>query len=212
MAKIVVIGGTGYAGAAIVAEAAARGHEVVSLARNESADLPSGVSFVSGSIADIDSLLDNVGAADVVISAVAPRGETLELFRPALAELAAKLPEHTRLGVIGGAGGSLISEGGPRVIDVDFPDAFRSEAEAAITVLEDLQANDTELDWFYVHPAGGFGSFAPGERTGTYRTGGDVLVSDAEGNSYISAEDLAVAIIDEVEEPKHKRQRFTVGY
>ena len=212
MAKIVVLGGTGYAGKAIVAEAAARGYEVVAVARNQAADLPEGVSFVSGSLADVDSLAETVSSADVVISAVSPRGDTVEVFREGIAAVAEKLPENVRLGVIGGAGGSLVSENGPRVIDLDFPAEFRREAELAIEVLEDLQNSPSQLDWFYIHPAGGFGAFAPGERTGKYRTGGAVLVSDAEGTSYISAEDLAVAVVDEIEIPKHKRERFTVGY
>lgn len=212
MAKIVVLGGTGYAGKAIVAEAAARGHEVVAVARNQAADLPEGVSFASGSLADVDSLAETVSSADVVISAVSPRGDTVEVFREGIAAVADKLPENVRLGVIGGAGGSLVSENGPRVIDLDFPAEFRREAELAIEVLQDLQNSPSQLDWFYIHPAGGFGAFAPGERTGKYRTGGAVLVSDAEGNSYISAEDLAVAVVDEIETPKHKRERFTVGY
>jgi putative NADH-flavin reductase len=101
---------------------------------------------------------------------------------------------------------------GPRVVDVDFPDAFKAEALEMIGVLEDLQAEQTGRDWFFVHPAGGFGGFNPGERTGTYRVGGDVIVTDAEGQSYISGADLAVAVLDEIENPQHSRQRFTVGY
>ena len=81
-----------------------------------------------------------------------------------------------------------------------------------VGVLEDLQAEQTGRDWFFIHPAGGFGGFNPGERRGTYRDGGDVLVVDENGESFISGEDFAVAVIDEIESPKHSRGRFTVGY
>jgi hypothetical protein len=86
-----------------------------------------------------------------------------------------------RLGVIGGAGGSLVAPGGPRVVDVDFPDAFKAEALEMIGVLEDLQAEQTGRDWFFVHPAGGFGGFNPASGR-AYRVGGDVIVTDAEGS------------------------------
>ena len=82
----------------------------------------------------------------------------------------------------------------------------------AIDILEDLQADTSGRDWFFIHPAGGFGAWNPGERTGTYRTGGDVIVTDADGESFISGADLAVAVLDEIENPQHVRGRFTVGY
>ena len=117
-----------------------------------------------------------------------------------------------RLGVIGGAGGSLVAPGGPRVVDAGFPEEFKAEALEAIGVLEDLQSEQTGRDWFFIHPAGGFGAWNPGERTGVYRDGGDVIVTDAEGQSFISGADLGVAVLDEIEQPKHRRERFTVGY
>jgi putative NADH-flavin reductase len=79
-------------------------------------------------------------------------------------------------------------------------------------VLEDLQSGTGGREWFYVHPAGGFGAWAPGERTGEYRDGGEVLVVDQSGESFISGPDLAVAVVDEIEDPKHTGRRFTVGY
>ena len=79
-------------------------------------------------------------------------------------------------------------------------------------MLEDLQATPASRDWFFVHPAEIFGVWNPGERTGSYRDGGDVVVRDAEGVSNISGPDLAVAVIDEIETPKHHRERYTVGY
>ena len=79
-------------------------------------------------------------------------------------------------------------------------------------VLTDLQARDGSLDWFFVSPAAGFGGYAPGERTGHYRLGGDVLLSDEDGNSEISGADFAIALVDELEKAGHSRRRFTVAY
>ena len=118
-----------------------------------------------------------------------------------------------RVGVIGGAGGSLIAPAGERLVDQpSFTEEYKPEALEAIDILEDLRALGGGRDWFYILPAGGFGAFNPGDRTGSYRTGGDVIVTDANGDSYISGADLAVAILDEIELPQHSRERFTVGY
>lgn len=212
MSRIVVIGGTGYAGSNIVAEAVRRGHSVVSIARSLPTERVEGAVYLEGSILDLPSLLPQLEDADVVIQALSPRGDMAGKVRPATAELLAALPEHVRVGVVGGAGGSLVSPGGPRVIDAGFPEEFKAEAQEAIGVLEDLQADETGRDWFFVHPAGGFGVWAPGERTGVYRDGGQVLVTDDKGESFISGPDLGVAFIDEIESPKHHRENFTVGY
>lgn len=213
MARIAVIGGSGYAGRHIVAEAVSRGHSVLSIARRVPSERHAGAMYVEGSLTDVPDLLAQIEGVDVVVSAVPARGDMLGLVRPNIEALASLLPEGVRLGVIGGAGGSLVTEGGQRVVDLpSFTEEYKPEALEAIGILEDLKAAPESLDWFYVHPAGGFGSFNPGERTGQYRTGGDVIVTDAEGESYISGEDLAVAIVDEIENPKHPRTRFTVGY
>lgn len=212
MALIAVLGGTGYAGRHIVAEAAQRGHTVVSIARSVPGERVAGATYVEGTLLDVPGLVEQLPGVDVVISAVSPRGEMAGLVRPNLEALAATLPDTVRLGVIGGAGGSLVAAGGPRVIDAGFPEEFKDEALEMIGVLDDLESSASDRDWFFVHPAGGFGAFAPGERTGRYRTGGDVIVTDDDGASYISGEDLAVAVLDEIEDPRHSRARFTVGY
>ncbi|CAH0192311.1 MULTISPECIES: NAD(P)H-binding protein [unclassified Microbacterium] len=212
MARIAVIGGTGYAGSNIVAEAVSRGHSVVSIARTVPAERVEGAVYLEGNILDVPGLLTQIGEADVVIQALSPRGDMVGKVRPATAELFAALPENVRLGVVGGAGGSLVSPDGPRLVDAGFPDEFKAEALEAIGVLEDLQADTSGRDWFFVHPAGGFGNWAPGERTGTYRDGGPVLVSDEKGESFISGPDLGVAFVDEIENPQHHRENFAVGY
>ncbi|KDA05932.1 NAD-dependent epimerase [Microbacterium sp. CH12i] len=212
MTRIAVIGGTGYAGSNIVAEAVSRGHSVVSVARSVPAERVEGAVYLEGTILDVPGLLTQIQEVDVVIQALSPRGDMAGKVRPATAELFAALPDNVRLGVVGGAGGSLVAPGGARVIDSGFPEEFKAEASEAIGVLEDLQASPENKDWFFVHPAGTFGAWNLGERTGKYRTGGPVLVTDEKGDSYISGPDLGVAFLDEIENPKHHRENFTIGY
>lgn len=212
MTRIAVIGGTGYAGRHIAAEAVGRGHTVVSISRKAASERVEGVTYLESTLLDVPSLVHEIEGVDVVISAVAPRGDMAGLVRPNIQALNEALPADVRLGVIGGAGGSLVAPGGPRLVDAGFPEEFKAEALEAVGVLEDLQAADSDRDWFFIHPAGGFGMWNPGERTGTYRDGGDVLVTDAAGESFISGADLGVAVVDEIESPKHSRGRFTVGY
>jgi uncharacterized protein len=186
---------------------------VVSVARTVPAERVEGATYIEGTLLDSPSLVAELQGVDVVVVTVPARGDMEGSVRPNVAELVASLPQNVRMGVIGGAGGSQVSEGGPRVVDQpSFTEEFKPEALEAIGVLEDLQSNDHGHDWFYVHPAGGFGAWNPGERTGSYRDGGDVVVTDADGESYISGPDLGVAVVDEIENPKHSRERFTVGY
>jgi putative NADH-flavin reductase len=213
MARIAVIGGTGYAGSHIVAEAVSRGHTVVSVARSVPAERIEGATYIEGTLLDVPSLVAELEGVDVVISAVPARADMEGLVRTNVAELVAELPESVRIGVIGGAGGSLIAPGGERLVDQpSFTEEYKPEALEAIGILEDLQQGPASRDWFYIHPAGGFGFWNPGERTGSYRDGGDVLVTDENGESFISGADLGVAVVDEIENPKHSRERFTVGY
>jgi hypothetical protein len=213
MARIAVIGGTGYAGRHIVEEAARRGHTVVSVARSVPGERIEGVSYVEGSILDVPGLLEELQGVDVIVSAIAPRGDMADSAVDAVLELAQSLVgTGIRLGVVGGAGGSLSAPDGPRLIDLDFPEEYKAEAQTGVDILEGLQATPATLDWFFIHPAEIFGAWNPGERTGTYRVGGEVVVRDAEGKSDISGPDLGVAFVDEIENPKHRRERFTVGY
>lgn len=212
MSTIAVLGGTGYAGSHIVAEAVQRGHAVLSIARTVPTERVPGATYVEGTLLDVPTLVTQLEGVDVLVSAVSPRGAMAGQMRPGLEALFSVLPDDVRVGVIGGAGGSLVAPGGPRVIDEGFPEEFKAEALEAIGVLEDLQAEQSGRDWFFVHPAGSFGAWNPGERTGVYRDGGDVIVTDADGESFISGADLAVAVLDEIEHPKHSRERFTVGY
>ncbi|WP_067201780.1 NAD(P)-dependent oxidoreductase [Microbacterium sp. XT11] len=213
MARIVVLGGTGYAGRHIVAEAVSRGHQVVAVSRSAPADPVDGAEYVQGSVLDIPALGGVFEGADAVVSALSPRGDMENAVLGVLADVAERLTgTSTRLGVVGGAGGSLVAPGGPRLFDLDFPEEYKHEAQVGIDSLALLEKTDAALDWFFVHPAEVFGPWAEGERTGHYRDGGDVLVRDADGKSYISGADFAVAVVDEIEQGRHHRERFTVGY
>lgn len=213
MARIVVIGGTGYAGGHIAAEAAGRGHDVVAISRTAPETPVDGVTYVQGDARDLASIGDLLDGADAAVEALSPRGDMTDAVVDVLRELAAKLTgTKTRLGVVGGAMGSLVAPAGPRLWDLGVPDELKHEAGVGIDSLELLQNAGDDLDWFFVHPPKLFGPWAPGERTGQYRDGGDVVVEDADGNSTISGEDFAMAVVDEIERGDHRRARFTVGY
>ncbi|WP_091028944.1 NAD(P)-dependent oxidoreductase [Microbacterium oxydans] len=213
MARIIVLGGTGYAGRHIVAEAVSRGHAVIAISRSEPTDPVAGAAYLQGSALDLGPLAEAFVGADAVVSALSPRGDMEDRALDALSNVVDRLAgTETRLGVVGGAGGSLVAPGGPRLFDQDFPEEYKHEAQVGIDSLALLEATDAGLDWFFIHPAEVFGPWAEGERTGHYRDGGDVLVRDADGKSFISGADFAVAVVDEVEQGNHHRERFTVGY
>lgn len=214
MSRISILGATGYAGTALVAEAARRGHQVTAYSRTLPAHRVDGVDYVSLDVL-ADGTLDTVVAdADVVLDTLSPRGALKDEWERVHLELVRCADAAgVRLGVLGGAGSSLVSEGGPRVMDgPDFPAFVLPEATIGANTLEALRRTPESLDWFVISPAASFGAHNPGETRGAYRTGGDVLVVAPDGTSTLSAGDLAIAFLDEVERPAHHRARFTVGY
>ena len=133
MARIAVIGGTGYAGSNIVAEAVSRGHTVVSVARGVAADRIEGATYIEGTLLDVPGLVAELQGVDVVVCAVPARGDMLGNVRSNVAQLVAELPGDVRIGVIGGAGGSLIEPDGERLIDQpSFTEEYKPEALEAI--------------------------------------------------------------------------------
>ena len=216
MSRITVLGGTGYAGAAIVSEAAQRGHQVTAVSRTRPEVPIAGVDYVTGSVLDAAVLDAVVPGRDVVISALSPRGDMAGQVEGVLSDLAIRVDgTPTRLAHVGGASSLLVEEGGQRLWDVTkehVPDDVRPEVETGLQILDDFRASPETLDWFYVSPPEKFGSWVPAPVKGEYRLGGDVLLRDEAGESTISAADLAVAIVDEIEHPKHRRQRFTAAH
>ena len=212
MSKIAVFGGNGFAGSAIAKEATSRGHEVTVVARSVQSGTEANV--VQGSVHD-NTIVEQVTADnDVVVVAIPAReidGKRLLDAVTPLADAAAR--NGARIAVVGGAGSLLVSEGGPRVVDTpDFPDAYKGEALAHADVLDALRATNSNVDWFYVSPAAAFGAHAGVAPKGSFQVGGDILLTDAEGNSAIAGEDYAHAFVDEIETPAHRRQRFTVAH
>ena len=215
MTSIAIIGGTGYTGGNIAREALSRGIEVTSVSRSAPAEPIEGVEYLTGDIAD-QALLERLSADNdvVVVSIHAVDGDNQPVLLPLTPAIAAAAKTGgTRLAFVGGAGSSYVAEGGPRLIDTpDFLEEWKPEAGSHAEVLEWMQANADGQEWFYVSPAALYGSFAPGETTGEYRTNGDVLVTKEDGSSEISGTDFALAFVDEIVEPKHTGRRFTVGH
>lgn len=202
--KIAIYGATGNVGRRLVAEAAARGHEVTALSRTEGA-LPAGVAWQHGDLADTASVAQVAAAHDAVVTANGPSrvpGEDPKAFA-GLIEGVAGAVGGTRLLVVGGAG-SLLDPSGTRLFDTPgFPPEYQDEARATYAALQLLQAAGPDLDWTYLSPAPVFPS---GEPTGHYVVGTDSVVGGS-----ISAEDYARALVDELERPAHVRSRWTVA-
>jgi putative NADH-flavin reductase len=214
MTTLVIFGGTGYAGGNIAAEAVKRGHTVISYSRNLPANPLDGVEYRTGSLTD-SHVLGHAGQdGDEIVVAVHGAdvdGQKLVDVLPKL--VATALAHDVRLSFVGGAGSSLVAEGGPRLVDTpEFHEEWKPEALSHAEVLEALRRTPEELRWFYVSPAALFGAWAPGETTGSYRSDDDLLVTKEDGSSEISGTDFALAYVDEIERSKHPRQRFTVGH
>jgi len=145
---------------------------------------------------------------------MSPRGDMEGRLEGVLDELITLCDRGgVRLGVLGGASSTLVAEGGPRLFDVSPPPPeVLPEVQTGLDLLEALQASSLSLDWFYISPAATFGAWNSERVTGSYRTSDDVLLKDENGDSYISATDLALAVLDEIEQPRHHRRRFHVAH
>ncbi|MEN3121139.1 NAD(P)-dependent oxidoreductase [Janibacter anophelis] len=214
MSTIVIFGGTGYAGGSIAAEAVSRGHQVISYSRTAPAQTTAGVEYRTGSLTDDAVLAQAATEADDLVIATHGADVGGSPLVDHVERLTSAAIEHgARLSFVGGAGSLHVAKGGPRLVDTpDFLDDWKPEALSHAQVLDALRAGPQELDWFYVSPAALFGSFAPGETTGSYRLGGDELVTTEDGMSEISGTDFALAYVDEIEQRRHPRQRFTVAH
>ncbi|MEV6632864.1 NAD(P)H-binding protein [Actinoplanes sp. NPDC051470] len=218
MSRIVVIGGTGYAGSAVVAEAAARGHEVTAFSRSAPAAPVPGVHYVRGDATDEAALSSVVTRADVVVAALSPPGSFRDVYRTV-----ARLADAggARLYVVGGFSSLRPAAGAPRFVEgLSHAPAERAARSAefhediragAAVVIEDLPATPETLDWVYVSPAGTFGSFAPGERLGRYRAGGEVAVAPEDGGT-ISGADYALGLVDLIEKGDQHRAHVNLAY
>lgn len=211
--KLAIIGAGGTIGQRIVQEALNRGHDVTALVRDVAkytAQHPQ-VNAVKADALDAQSVAEAVKGHDAVISAFGPgfQGGDLQAVGRVAESLIEALPRAgvERLVVVGGAGGLEVAPGLLLIDAPQFPAEWKGIAQAHIDALNVYR--EASLDWSFLSPPA---LITPGERTGTYRLGGTQLLTDAEGQSQISTEDYAVALLDEVESPQHARQQFTVAY
>jgi putative NADH-flavin reductase len=208
--NIVMFGATGTLGSRILDELLARGHNVTAVVRDP-AKLAGheNVTGTSGDILNPADVADACRSADLVVSAYGPEPDNPQLLLNATISLiqGVKNAGVKRLVTVGGAG-SLDVAPGVRLVDThDFPKEWKAIALAHADALDLLKASS--LNWTSASPAA---FIHPGERSGKFRLGGNELLVDESGKSEISAEDFAIAIADEVENPKHIRQRFTVAW
>ncbi len=214
MTRITVIGGTGYAGSAIVAEAAGRGHHVTVLSRSAPAAPLPNVTYVQGDATEEATLSSAMDGADIVVDALAPRGQGPGAWRD-IHRLIARIADASgvHLFIVGGASSLRPAPGADRFVDdlSGIPEELHDEIRSgAAFVIEDLPATPETLDWVFVSPALRFGAHMPGEQLGRYRLGGDVAVRPDGGA--ISAADYALGLVDLIETGGPHRAHVNVGH
>jgi putative NADH-flavin reductase len=197
--RIAVYGATGAIGSAIAEEASSRGHEVTGISRRGS----SNSEHLTGDALDPGFATEIAEKHDVIVSAIGPSrvSDDGTRFVDSIRNLVATLGNR-RLVVVGGAGSLQVD--GVRLVDSPaFPDAYKQEALKGAATLALLRDASDDVDWTYLSPAP---VIAPGERTGSYN-----VALETPAGEQISIADYAVALVDEIEDPRHVRQRFTVA-
>ena len=209
--KVALYGATGAAGSRILKELVSRGHHVTAVVRDVSKLAQPGVNVrvKQGDLSDSKSIAAAIGDVEAVISAYGPPKNDLEALVGVTERQveALKGKAGVRLIVVGGAGGLNIAPGLAMVDSQFMPEPFKPIARAHVNAFNVLKASS--IDWTYFAPAA---FFEPGQRTGEFRLGKDDLIANAQQESRISMEDYAVALVDELEKSRHRRQRFTIGY
>lgn len=215
--KVVLIGATGFVGKAVLRELTHRGYQVTAIARHpENIKKEEGVTAVKADVLDVKQLAALVKGADAVVSTYNAGWANPDLYNDFLKgakaiQEAVKASGVKRFIVVGGAGSLFIAPGVQLVDTPGFPAAWKPGALAARDYLTYIK-NEEGLDWTFLSPAIEMHQGTSGTRKAQYRTGKDEPVYDINGKSIISVEDAAVAIVDELEHPKHIRQRFTIAY
>ncbi|OIV36299.1 epimerase [Mangrovactinospora gilvigrisea] len=213
--KILLLGATGMVGSRIAKEAVARGHEVTAVSRSGKSpgEARPNLTAVAGDASDTALVARLAGEHEAVASALAPPRDGSDPREPFTALYTAltdavRASGTERLVVVGGAGSLLVGPGKRLVDTPDFPDAYKGEALAHHDVLTLLRGRGGDgLNWTYISPAA---EIAPGERTGTFRLGDDRMLTAPDGSSRISAEDYAIAFVDELEQAVHPKRRISV--
>jgi putative NADH-flavin reductase len=209
--KVALYGATGASGSRILQELVSRGHQVTVLVRDPAklAQASANVRVKQDDLTDPKSIAAAIGDAEAVISAYGPPKNDLEALVGVTQRQVEALKDKpgVRLIVVGGAGGLNIAPGLSLVDSEYLPEPYKPIARAHVKAFDVLKAS--AIDWTYFAPAA---FFEPGQRTGKFRLGKDDLIANAQQESRISMEDYAIALVDELEKPRHRRQRFTIGY
>ncbi|MEC1623568.1 NAD(P)-dependent oxidoreductase [Bacillus mojavensis] len=207
--KIGIIGASGKAGSLILKEAKERGHEVTAIVRNASKVQEQDTAILEKDVFELTA--EDLKPFDALVNAfgAAPGQEHLHVEAGRTLISLLKDAKHTRLFVVGGAGSLFVDEAKTtRLMDTpEFPKAYLPTASNQGENLIDLQKADS-ISWTFLSPAAFFD--AAGKRTGSYQKGKDNVIVNAKGDSYISYADFAIAVLDELEHPSHKNERFTV--
>ncbi len=212
--KVALIGAGGFVGSAILPELLARGHQVTALARNPAKLVAqAGLSVVQADVLDANQVAAAVAGHDAVISAFNPgwgEAQLHEMFLKGTLAITEGVKQASlkRLLVVGGAGSLYVAPGLQLVDTQEFPAQWKQGALAAREALN-LIRKEATLNWTFVSPPA---HLEPGERLGRYRLGGDDLLMDGDHPGHISTADLAVAIVDEIEQGLHLQRRFTAAY
>lgn len=208
--NIAIVGAGGKAGNLIMKEALDRGHHVTTIVRNASKITNPAAAVLEKDVFDLTAA--DLKGFDVVVNAFgAPAGqEHLHVEAGNVLIEAMKGAPNTRLIVVGGAGSLYVDEAKTtRVMETpDFPEIYLATAQKQGENLRTLQQTDS-IKWTFISPSAFFDP--QGVRTGSYKLGKDQLLVNASGQSYVSYADYAIAVLDEIEQPKHVNQRFTVG-
>ena len=216
MKNVVLIGASGFVGTAILNELLNRGHKVTAIVRDPAKVTASNpnLKVIQADVTDTDVLIEASKGKDAVISAYNPGWKNPKIYEETLKNYplivdSVKKAGVERLLIVGGAG-TLFYAPGKMVMDADDVPAkllpgIKSLGEFYLNTLR----KENDIDWIFLSPAA---NMTPGERTGKFRIGKDDLVVDVNGDSNISVEDYAVAMVDELEQKKYHKERFTIGY
>ncbi|MGO4212147.1 NAD(P)-dependent oxidoreductase [Terriglobus sp. 2YAB30_2] len=207
--KITLYGASGMIGSRILNELMSRGHNVIAVVRSPSKIKRTDIEVRAGDVLDSAGIVENAKGVDAVISAYAPPEDATQLLADATRSLLSALEQAgvERFLMVGGAGNLEVAPGVPIVDTPNFPPEWKSHGLAHKEALILLQQSN--LNWTSLSPAA---LIQPGERTGKFRLSGRTFMTDQDGQSRISAEDYAVALVDELEEPGHLQQLFGVVY
>lgn len=219
MKNVALIGASGFVGNAILNELLNRGHRVTAIVRHASkikASSPN-LEIKEIDVEDIPAMIEVLKGKDAVISAYNPGWsnpnmyeDTLRVYPKILDEV--KASGVKRLQIVGGAG-SLFVKPGLRLVDTGtLPEAWLPGVKSMAKFFLETLVNERGLDWVFFSPAANLGNLTTGVRTGKFRLGKDDLIVDEKGESFISVEDYAMAMVDELEQENHHKERFTIGY